>query len=952
MSIHRHADSSADLDGSMTICDAIEHVRGYLSSQGPIDNFIHHNTFHHFEHVAFEEAVEHVAHLLRAEPYLAHEEFCEAWRRGRITDADVDAELTHRLGATPPTEHTDWRKQILMAALQIPERRECARTVRWWLEDGRGLKDFDPAVSTGTKTRLIAQSQGQNATSALTTLWNAVEKKLDENMKLESNSSSAGIGIPEDRSLGDISIRIVAAYLDRGTAQWHMPERDHGLWHCMVQLAKYRSPIVPNSVDRLRHDERLVHLMQSNGMSACAYLLNELDPTRKHWQEIIQRELLALPGWAGMLATLEERNSLPDKNRSYPALVDYIAVRLLLKRDPEKTVFETTSQSHSMNIASFAAQLFRVAQVMGLSARDIEKMPQKQWAVFCKTLNETSDFMRRRILQGAYERSYRQQFFTALQQNAKQKNSLQTARPKFQAMFCLDEREESFRRHLEDCEPNCITFGVAGFFGVDMLYHPHDAMNPEPFCPAPVKPKHLIKERLVQPRTKFQKITPQFKSTLKLARNRFWGAPLLPSAALIDSSRLFLNVHWSGELMRIGRKLRPIKQGPTELSISRSGEQDQQVELSHGYTILEMADRVEAILRMVGLTSNFADLVFLIGHGSTTTNNHFQSAYDCGACGGRRGQYNGRVFAGMANDRNVRGELQKRGIAIPDDTIFVGGIHDTCSESIVFFDSDVEIRTHLNKITNAEDAFNEARRRNAHERFRRFGDTSKLSKERALSKVETRAHHAAEVRPEYGHGSNAASFVGRRSTTRGLFLDRRCFLTSYDAAQDPTGKILKGLLSAIMPVCSGINLEYYFSRVDNHTFGCGSKLPHNLTSMVGVVDGPASDLRSGLPWQTVEIHEPMRLLTIIEAEVDFVLNVLNQLPQILEQFDKGWGQLAVLSPSTHEIFLRVNGAFEKQDLLDPPAKTQNSRMYYDGRNDHLPPAIITAGHLVGAPHAS
>jgi uncharacterized protein YbcC (UPF0753/DUF2309 family) len=143
-------------------------------------------------------------------------------------------------------------------------------------------------------------------------------------------------------------------------------------------------------------------------------------------------------------------------------------------------------------------------------------------------------------------------------------------------------------------------------------------------------------------------------------------------------------------------------------------------------------------------------------------------------------------------------------------------------------------------------------------------------------------------------------------------------------------------MAAIFPVCGGINLEYYFSHVDSPGYGCGTKLPHNITSLLGVMDGAASDLRTGLPWQMVEIHEPVRLLIICETTPEIMQKVLNGNPMGKAMTENGWVQLAVQSPDTNEIHLYEDGAFR----LYRPLATQlpsapSSADWYRHCRDHL-----------------
>jgi uncharacterized protein len=149
------------------------------------------------------------------------------------------------------------------------------------------------------------------------------------------------------------------------------------------------------------------------------------------------------------------------------------------------------------------------------------------------------------------------------------------------------------------------------------------------------------------------------------------------------------------------------------------------------------------------------------------------------------------------------------------------------------------------------------------------------------------------------------------------------------------------LLSAAVPVCGGISLEYYFSHVDSTGYGCGTKLPHNITSLLGVMDGHASDLRTGLPWQMVEIHEPVRLLFVIETTPETLTRIMDRNPGIGKLCYQGWVQVATLDPHSSRIHLLKGNRFEPYQ----PESTElphapSSIDWYRGWRDHLGFAAI------------
>ncbi len=290
-----------------------------------------------------------------------------------------------------------------------------------------------------------------------------------------------------------------------------------------------------------------------------------------------------------------------------------------------------------------------------------------------------------------------------------------------------------------------------------------------------------------------------------------------------------------------------------------------------GYTVKEQAFTVETAFRVMGLTDNFAPFVLLCAHGSSNENNPFEAALDCGACGGNPGGPNARVLAAMANKPAIRKLLAKKGLLIPEDTWFIAAQHDTTTDEVSLFDLEELPSSHHEALSRLKDDLKKAALLNNAERCRTLSNLkTDLSPEEASKDVQKRSKSWNQVRPEWGLSGNAAFIIGHRDLTEGLDLAGRVFLHSYDTEADPEGAKLEIIMTGPQVVTQWISMGYYFSIVDNEVYGSGNKIYHNVAGRIGVMYGASSDLRTGLPWQSVSrdnrpYHEPMRLLVVIEA---------------------------------------------------------------------------------------
>jgi len=836
----------------------LHQLKHYLPTQGPLKDFVHHNTLHAFQDMKFYDALFKASAIFGFQTTFSLTEYRDLYAIKRITPEILARTIKESKGSK---DFKEWHAKAL-------------------------YKEYDWAL--------------EPRVGKLRSEW----KRL--------------YPIDLDNAVQPLLFRIICSYIDQGIAISPFPFEDKGL------LAAVRN-LEDHSLVSFFKTEKARRLLRSKSCTIPKLLEIVVGKGKEAYHEqYIYDQQFGHRGWSGMVATLEDR----PESLLYPkkiALEDMITLELLLEIDALTSRLGTEWKPLGDSIAQPPVDMFAD-----------EPNSELQEVI--------------RLWQDAFEWSYYDTVLSGLLLTLPAGSPTKKPAAKtFQSIFCIDEREYSLRTYVERLDEHSETFGAPGFFGVEFYFHPAHAKFYDKLCPAPTTPKYLIKEIPKADPHPHAKEIMYTKRSHTLVRGFFFSY-LLGIPALGKLITNLINPTMSPAIADAFAHMDP----EADLSIVYTGEHDQEKGLQVGFTVEEMADRVEKMLRCIGLTKNFSSLVYVIGHGSSSANNPHHGAHDCGACSGRPGLVNARVFAYMANYQPVRELLKARGLVVPEDTQFVGGMHDTAADEMKFYDEGILTKENGRLHAKNKRLFETALDLDAKERSRRFMSiNTKQPIERIRNDIKKRSVSYYEPRPELGHGTNALCVVGRRSLTKHLFLDRRAFLNSYDYTSDPEGALLASVLAPLGVVCGGINLEYFFSRMDNYKLGAGTKLPHNVMGLIGVANSSDGDLRSGLPLQMIEVHDPVRLLMIVEHYPEVVQKVIQANPALYEWFDNEWIHLVVLHPKKKTFYVFTEGAFVPYAPLtkELPTVRNLSRMFettlkmktnhiLDATRENLPVHII------------
>jgi uncharacterized protein YbcC (UPF0753/DUF2309 family) len=479
------------------------------------------------------------------------------------------------------------------------------------------------------------------------------------------------------------------------------------------------------------------------------------------------------------------------------------------------------------------------------------------------------------ILQDAADRAAQRRLRTLL--SAPSSTQSAQDRPALQMAFCIDVRSEVFRRALESLDPGIRTLGFAGFFGLGIGHRRFASDVVEARLPVLLSPGVLTCSGEPAPAVDQADLAARISARARRAWGRFRQAAI-SSFAFVEAAGPI----YAAKLLHDGLGLarRPAPNDPAPRPVDKL-DLDTRLAIAAG------------VLKAMSLTTGFARLVLLAGHGANVVNNPHASALHCGACGGYSGEVNARLLASLLNDQDVRAGLAERGIAIPEDTLFLAALHDTTTDGVNIYAADHPSAAHAGDLDRAERWLKSAGVLARGERALR------LPRSAGSRDIPHRARDWAELRPEWALAGCHAFVAAPRSRTAGRDLAGQAFLHDYDWRRDEGFGVLELILTAPVVVASWISLQYFGSTVAPQVFGAGNKLLHNVTGGIGVVEGNGGLLRAGLPWQSVHdgeqlAHEPLRLSVLIEAPHPAIAHVLERHPEVRALFDNRWLHLFAL----------------------------------------------------------
>ncbi len=658
-----------------------------------------------------------------------------------------------------------------------------------------------------------------------------------------------------------------ASYFDDGQASWVASDKKLGVYSAWKFEAEVDST---TEIMGLKGFKKAARSLPGDPIKAMESALQILEIHENVLPIYLHRLLLSIGGWSAFAARLDWDSELHGGKDG--KLMEFLIVLLCW----EACLFQ------SLDSPKLRVKWLTAKKSMSLASKSSEINQQ---------------LAQKLILQEAFDQAAQREIIEKFKTPQPDKPLL-AEQTKAQAIFCIDVRSEVFRRNLELVDQEIETIGFAGFFAFPITYVPLGHEEGADQCPVLIPAGPTIMETIPdRPTYETARESRMLEHQVKHLWKSFRSGAITCFSFVSPLGMSYLPKLFTDTFGLTRPVPHPDHIGLDDKNIKLKGASLEVATHHHVAVGIPLEQRVQMAknaLNAMSLTSDFARFVLIVGHGSTTVNNPHASGLDCGACGGRSGEPNAKVAAAVLNDAKVREMLKAESIDIPDTTIFLSCLHDTTTDEVTIFNEHEVIASRTEELVELKKSLAKAGHASRTERALRMSTTGNVD-----DAIMSRSKDWSQVRPEWGLAGCSAFVVAPRSRTKGLDLQGKSFLHSYDWKKDKGFSVLELIMTAPMVVTSWINLQYFASTVDNKNFGSGNKTLHNVTGGVGVLEGFSGDLRVGLPIQSVHDgkkfqHEPLRLNVIIEAPIEAMNAILEKHESVRNLVDNEWIHLLAM----------------------------------------------------------
>lgn len=644
------------------------------------------------------------------------------------------------------------------------------------------------------------------------------------------------------------SIKWLQIVLDTGQATIGVPNKHLGLLNCIRPLLMFDNRVngatLPN--------KQWLKSLPKNPTEIINIILKQLAIPHHQHTQFLTLMLTTLPGWASHIQYQASWST--QTKHQHTTHCDYLAFRLIL-------IYLIWPKAK--NLITWHEQALNAANTSKL----YNKLSQQ-------------------------EHHYQRDLLKQLKASPSQ---ISNTPPDAQLVFCIDVRSEPFRKSLE-AYGNYETYGFAGFFGVPVSIENTLTHHSHASCPVLLKPAYHIVESTQHSNSWFKKVhttLTYFKRAYKNLKYAF-ATPF----SLAEGAGLFSGI-WMAIKSVAPSVAHIFKLGNTNINAANmfTTQNISNIPLNQQVTYAASA------LKMMGLTQHFSPLVVMCAHNSTTHNNAYSAALNCGACGGHDGTPNAKILTSILNTPDVRIKLKEHGIHIPNSTYFLAATHNTTTDDVQLYTHTApqEMLPHIKKL---HTSLQLAKQNNSLLRAGNMNINATLSTAPKLT--HKRSQDWAQVRPEWGLAKNASFIIGPRHLTQNINLSGRSFLHSYNWEYDQDNSSLTSILTAPVIVAQWINAQYFFSTIDNIAFGSGSKATQNITGKIGIMQGNGSDLMHGLPLQSVfksdtsTYHEALRLTVVVCAPKENICSIIRVHNKLHTLLKNEWIYIVCQDPLTHQ----------------------------------------------------